>query len=561
MTELDKKWISEASPLGPPADPGNNTPISGKALEDLEQRIRNEIADPAALPSSVALDSDVAAVQADLDARTFITEPVGIARLSLGTGLGADTYRLYRRLRGEMYASVDLLQPPSLPGGENLVNQLQAAQIVMPWLSVDSEDESVVRSGESWTSKTSQSLAYGGSYRYATTAGDKATWTTPDNVTRIGCRPPVVSNAGMVKVVIDGDATLANLLPTAEELVENGRLKELGSLEASDRILDLYSLASSPLATVDYDRHFAIADGLEAGEHTVELVTLEEKNVASSANRNYIGGFTYATAETGRTTEGAELLEYARLLSEYFSASEYAHKLRYEAEESFIGSIHGYEKQGGLTVYVDGVEQSLEAGDEVFGGIVEVVRETTLQHPKSGEEDVANVVTIYRLSADSERDLEVLHRTEWLKTGELTLDYPLMLPLDGPIFRRGALDSEATEYDLTEDEGGTHGLAEQEKARMWDNRSPSGLQGKALASLTILNNETTTDGWAQSNPAYLYIEDRTPTNVNAGNLSKIYVTRVGSEGEPVSVENGTIQAARGRYRLDWLPNADVEARA
>jgi hypothetical protein len=38
-----KTWIEEANPLGPPADPFNNTPIDGAALNELEQRIAGAV--------------------------------------------------------------------------------------------------------------------------------------------------------------------------------------------------------------------------------------------------------------------------------------------------------------------------------------------------------------------------------------------------------------------------------------------------------------------------------------------------------------------------------------
>jgi hypothetical protein len=37
---LDKKWVDEIRPLGPPADSTKSTPLDGEAMEDLESRVQ-----------------------------------------------------------------------------------------------------------------------------------------------------------------------------------------------------------------------------------------------------------------------------------------------------------------------------------------------------------------------------------------------------------------------------------------------------------------------------------------------------------------------------------------
>jgi len=74
-----------------------------------------------------------------------------------------------------------------------------------------------------WVDGDGESV-YGGYYKRSLTAGDKAIYTTPAGTSDIGLRILTSDNAGIAKIVIDGDATIANGCSTAQERVTAGKL-------------------------------------------------------------------------------------------------------------------------------------------------------------------------------------------------------------------------------------------------------------------------------------------------------------------------------------------------
>jgi hypothetical protein len=69
----NKDWISEASPLGPPANPATATKINAGALEDLETRLWNAVANESTSLQSYA---DNAAANAQAAAQQYADGPI-----------------------------------------------------------------------------------------------------------------------------------------------------------------------------------------------------------------------------------------------------------------------------------------------------------------------------------------------------------------------------------------------------------------------------------------------------------------------------------------------------
>ena len=96
-----------------------------------------------------------------------------------------------------------------------------------------------------------------------------------------------LANGAMFLVTIDGDPTLASLLPTAQDLVTGGSLDASalvgggGTLNPTDRIYDNYTLAQN-INTEDGKGHLTqIATFASAGAHTVRFTQTAYANVSS----------------------------------------------------------------------------------------------------------------------------------------------------------------------------------------------------------------------------------------------------------------------------------------
>lgn len=462
--------------------------------------------------------------------------------------VATDRLRLFYALGSERFWGVDLWQTPSLPGAGGITGyvapfMLSRAAIYEPFLTL----ATYTRTG-TWGSRNTQSAASGGGYYFSTTAGDTVTATIPANSTKVGVRLPAASNAGMYRVRIGGDATRANRLPTAQQLVTAGKLASLGTLNATDRILDLYSAASDAAATIDYDRHFILADmsasGSALGGATLTLEVLTAQNVATSSNRGYISEapITYATAATTRGTNGQTLLATTRLVSHLDSAYEYAHEVQISSTTLFIGNVHGYESQTALAVVVDGRVVTLSVGETLWASRIELTRDTALYHSAvgSGNTVIGNVKTFYSLNSQG---LDVMHRTTWAQAVSLTRDYPMMFPGDGPLFDTAIVAG--TSYALGANDGRYKGQVAASSAQM--RGADGGLT--ITQTLTIVDRALSVDEFSTSAPMHVAVEDRAPTNVNVGNIKKIYVTRVHTTGGPLAVAAGAVQHSVGRYSV------------
>ena len=468
--------------------------------------------------------------------------------------ISATKYQVSQRIGGQQWARFDFLassaMPSPPPGGHTLL-QLNQSAIDMPWLSVDHLDASVTLSATGWSGNTAQALAYGGSYNQNNaTVGAYVEWTAPVGAVRVGTRTVAVSNEGVALVTIDGDATRANLLPTAQALVTAGKLASSalvangGTLNPTDRVLDLYSAASAPTSIIDYDRHYALADGLAPGSaHVVRLTLTGYKNTASSDIRLYVSGFTYGTTTTTSDTATAELLPAVRTLSQFDSAYEYAHEFAISGATNYqyVGNIHGYDKGVTFRVYVDGEEVTLADGDQRTGSLA-IVRTSELYHPDATTTKQADVATTYRFGAAG---MTVEWRTVWAVTGaKVRRCYPAMFPLNGDTFTVGSLAHAPVDYALTANAGTYFGKLASDTCYVWE---PSGT---CAALLHIPDLEKTVGNWGDNAADILAaIEDRVPINVNLGNLSKLYITRQGSVGPLATTTAGEVWRSGAVYRL------------
>lgn len=268
---------------------------------------------------------------------------------------------------------------------------------------------------------------WGGNYDRSQTAGNTVTWTTPAGVTKVGIRSVLLGNNGLVKVEVDGSATRATLLPTAQELVTSGAFPNTiliangGSLAPTDRCFNGHE------TNVDNDRRWVFADDLTAGVHTLKLtVTGYENNAGASAYLN-LSAFLYGTPTTALVSytdrlTAATILARGPYLFSGDSAYEYAMVLQPTGTvadpEVFIGNSHGYDNQTALVCEVDdGVVVPADNQMIVAADKVEIIRSSNLRHPLvgGGTTTIAAVTTTYTIEGEGLRVRSVF---DWVGTGK-----------------------------------------------------------------------------------------------------------------------------------------------
>src|SRR5690606_32598678 len=115
-------------------------------------------------------------------------------------------------------------------------------------------------------------------YRQSSTSGSTVTWTSPTS-TAVGIRTVATTNGGLAKVSIDGSATAATMLPTAQQMVDSGKylagilVANGGTLNPTDRVLDCYSPNAAGTAGYEdlWDVRVGFAEGLSSAAHTVVI--------------------------------------------------------------------------------------------------------------------------------------------------------------------------------------------------------------------------------------------------------------------------------------------------
>ena len=347
------------------------------------------------------------------------------------------------------------------------------------------------------------------SYRYNGTAGATASWTTPANSTAVAVGVLAALNGGLAKVTINGDATLATLLPTAQQLVDAARypasilVANGGTLNPTDRVLDCYS--GSP--TTFYDQKKMLAEGLTPGAHAVVITVSGYQPTGGTGTRTYVDRFASATAATAPTTAGAEMFTAYDYSPGFGSAWEYAIDAKPVGGTTsiFIGQqAHQLEEQTGFSIYLDDLGATPADGSITACSSAMIVRTTKMFHPETGaalnSTPWATTTTTYRLDR---RGLTVTPDITFARDMVVRTAYSMMplAPRTGLSAKadRAALEANATVQTMT---GSTtrKGHSRSASAWAWDST------GKIGAAMYVPDHYNFTDGYTV--PGLSQIEDR-----------------------------------------------------
>ena len=408
----------------------------------------------------------------------------------------------------------------------------------------DESESSAVHTGSTyqWQNATTQAAAYGGGYRYSDTAGEYVTYTTPGSTAvAVFVRTPLIVNGGYGLVAIDGDTTKATSLPTAQTEVDAGRLPSSaltangGTLNPTDRLLNFYS------ASTQYDVQIKLAEGLPAGKHTVTITRTGYKQGSASASRIYSSGYGWAPYASIGTPSTLTYTLFPQ--GSAYSAYEYAIDVESAdgTKHDFVGNIHGYDKPGTVTVYVDGAPADMsQIGADYSGSDVTIIRDSTISSPYLTG-DVATARVMYRLTRDG---LEVRTRLIFQQACKLRGGYTAMYPVADAL-NRGVIVGQPGAIDLSKGTGGAGGgvRAFSQAAYVYD--PASGVT--ACMWLPDLSGVGTYAATTTAQGA-MFIEDRTGNVIN-----KMYASFVSADVKR-SVAVGEVITGRTIYRAMKLPD-------
>jgi hypothetical protein len=395
-------------------------------------------------------------------------------------------------------------------------------------------------------------------YRYNPTAGGTASWTTPASTTAIAVGIVTAQNGGLGKVTIDGDATLANLLPTAQQVVDSGRYANTiliangGTLNPTDRVIDYYRGA----AVTNYNVLRALGEGLAAGAHAVVITGSGYQPTGGTGTRIYIDRWASATAATTPTTSGAAMFTAFDMSAGFASAWEYAIECHPVSGSTwtFIGqTAHQYEDQQTLTVYLDDAVATPADGTITVCNSAQIVRTTKLYHPDSGASlaspPIATASVTYRLDRNG---LTVTPTITFAVDTVVRTAY-VMLPMAGPSgiptkIDRAALEASAAVYSMTAS-GNRYGFTRSAFGWAWNST------GHAAACIYVPDHWGFTEGYAATVQGS-QVEDRSGTV----QTTKLYFPWVGVNLNR-TFKAGESKTYTARYMAGYFADANASLAA
>jgi hypothetical protein len=356
------------------------------------------------------------------------------------------------------------------------------------------------------------------------------------------------TNYGLVLVSIDGDKTLADLLPTAQDLVTAGTYADTilvangGTLNPTDRVWDTYNLSNNirrpgapsvnpPLGAMQW-----FTESLASGTHTLRLTITGYKRAASTDAYAYIcmvvgGSDSYATSATS--------LNFYETVQNIATTIRPIWDLSYntlpdgEASYEWMGHDDSETVDDTPVLNVDGVGAALVSGTELFGSVVEIVLVNKLIH--SG---VAGPIGSISYSHSlSNAGYAISHTLTWGVAG-LTNGYPFMMSLDSAQFDRFNT-SDNTAIELPGTTGGNYVNSAGKTAWAWDN------DGYVVATLHIPD-LASVDNWANITTSKLWWYDF------IGTWRKAYATRYETVPPHAFLPSDSITSAC-LFNVSWHP--------
>ena len=363
--------------------------------------------------------------------------------------------------------------------------------------------------------------------------------------------PGVAPWSSMCLVTIDGDNTLADLLPTAQQLVDGGSLAATalvaggGTLNPTDRIMDCYNLAANytdprTAACVFFSKTLA------AGVHTIRVNVTIYNNVLANSPASY--ALVCALFAGGANAAGATGTDAIPVFVSKQNTNTVNTPHRWEISYSFVptGEI-GHEwlgHSGSLkikalpTINVDGTP--LVPTDYVAypGSEIILTTQNNVRHTETGGNDLGVLDLIFTLNKATGMTID--HTLTWATTG-LANGYPCMLSLDHAVFDRfNCLGSGIVGTDLTDNDDVANFNSAGQAAFCWD------LDGYQAIVMSIPNLVYTVENWTKAPVNKLWWAD---ISSDAGAWKKTYATRFKDDEAYTAT---TVWGSKANYRVAWI---------
>jgi hypothetical protein len=354
------------------------------------------------------------------------------------------------------------------------------------------------------------------------------------------------TSSGVAKVEIDGDATLANLLPTAQDSVDAGRLPNTilvangGSLNPTDRIWDQYYVG------VEDSGKEVFTTSLAVGVHTIKLTVTGYKESGSSNAYVRPDAFFYVTNNTTLANANS-----TRKITDILSTSsdqEYVFMpLPTGASDGtqWVGNIHGNDNQITLTFKINGVSVTPTDLTVYSGSLVEITRTSQLFHPDLGATVIGTSSTVYTINCTS--GLWVNYSVTWLVAGTMNQAFSAMCAVDN-LLDRGSSYLSTSDYNLSNNDGDYHPNLKDSVAYLWD------ADGIYAVLMYISDVVSVTKNWQSNGSYFLATQDR-----SGDTLNKIYLYRV-APSNPEAYAINDVWSCNANYRLALFANANILAK-
>lgn len=421
-----------------------------------------------------------------------------------------------------------LLQPGTW--GDYSVDSIRQCKTGRSYYYMDDAD--AVKTG-AWSTTSSSSYWLGGR-SHTNTPGAYITFTTPAYCRDVWWKV-IGSNGGIFRIAIDDDYTAANMIATAQDLVDaeilppTALVENGGILNPTDRCFDPKTNTApfTQLATLD------------EGVHTVKLECTGYKNPASTSDYLYVD----VVAVSAPLKNASAVIANEDLQTYSGSVYEYAINMTPAGATTpaWAGNGHGYDGQLTITYKVDGQVVTPEDKALLIGKSVEVIRTSQLHHAEL-ETPIADVTMIYRASPKTGLTTHIT--IDWLVDVVVQIAYLAMWPLSDAIFDRGAGPGAAVNYTLTDNDNSYKGNQQTDRLWVWD------ADGTLGAVLYIPNVAASLNNWQDSPATWAFIEDRSGTN----RWNKIYFTRAYA-GAVFSAD--TRWTSEAQYRVGRFEDAEA----
>jgi len=290
-----------------------------------------------------------------------------------------------------------------------------------------------------WTQAGSNNYQVSGRLAFSGIAGDYLELITDNNVTSIGAVFRYgTSGGGLVKVTIDGDETLADLLETAQDKVNNGDFPNTilvtngGTLNPTDRVLDTFS--------DEFYNGNLFSSSLSPGVHTVRLTVTGYKIEASvSANCLFHAFIVYGAGLYSPIETLFHLWPVVNLMTtEAYPTWEISHNVIPDGATNpeWIGHTNSMKFIDLPVITIDGMETSLSKGAKTTGKTIVFKMGYGARHSEVDGGATNTALVDFTWTFDSVNGMTIAHVLTWLMNGTLSLGYPGMMALN-VMFDRG----------------------------------------------------------------------------------------------------------------------------